>query len=619
MCGIVGYISKQKYELKPHLNQMRHRGPDASGTFYTDNIGLGHVRLSIVDTGRGANQPYILDNQDYVIIFNGEIYNFKILREILINKGYIFSTESDTEVLLKMYIEFGLEMFSQLDGMFAFSIFDKSKNSLIIARDHLGIKPIYYHIDKIKREFYFASELSTLFEFPIKKEFDEKALTEFLFNGWLYEPNTAFSKVYKVFPGEYIQINLDNFEINKEIYFDISDKKNIAIPTKDIDDIIYDSIQLQSYNEVQIGNFFSGGIDSTVIATLIDQEIHNLTVSYNKADLAVANISDDAHYAKKIGDILNLNIDYITMSNLLEPLEQIKYVAENTEDLISDFTFLASEAISEEAAERDYKIMLSGMGADELFCGYQRYNMVKYEYFYKFISVILQPFYLILKRSKTFSKRIERFYSYLNAKSFAIGYSHIIGFYTYDEISSMVKDKKSIKVYENKVEKLLNRVKGVSRLKKAMYLDLYGYLSHNFSIADKSSMLHSIELRVPLVTKNILEKLFYGKDSELISFRKTKLSLRNILYKFIPEKIVDRKKVGFNPPLDKMIKDIGKEEIEELLEESPLKEYMDFKYFYKIVEEHFLGNANNTYKIFQIIYLHYWLVNVQNKVGSSKL
>jgi len=609
MCGIVGYTGKQRYELEPHLKQMEHRGPDSSGTYYTDSFGLGHVRLSIVDTGKGANQPYVVDNEDYVIVFNGEIYNFKMLREQLVDKGHTFSTESDTEVLLKMYMEFGLNMFSHLDGMFAFSIFDKAKNTLILARDHLGIKPIYYHIDKLKEEFYFASELSTLFKFPIKKEFDEKALTEFLFNGWLYEPNTAFLEVYKVFPGEYIQINLDDFEIKKEIYFDISDKKNIVIPKNNIDDIIDDSIQLQSYNEVQIGNFFSGGIDSTVIATLINKKIHNLTVSYNKTDLAVANISDDADYAKQIGDILNLNIDYITMPTLLEPLEQIKYLAENTEDLIADFTFLASEAISAEAAKRDYKIMLSGMGADELFCGYQRYYMVKYEAIYKGISILLQPFYSILKRSKILSKRIERFYSYLKAKSFAIGYSHIIGFYTYDEIKAMVKDKNSIKEYENKVDKLLNRVKGVSKLKQAMYLDLYGYLSHNFSVADKSSMLHSIELRVPLVTKNILEKLFYGKDSELISFRKTKLPLRNILYKFIPEKIVDRKKVGFNPPLDKMIQDIGKEKIEYLLKDSPLMMYLNFDYIYKIIEEHFLGNANNTYKIFQIIYLHYWLLN----------
>ncbi len=606
MCGIVGYVSKTRYKLDKHLLAMKHRGPDAIGTYYDNGLGLGHVRLSIVDTKKEANQPLTLENQNYVIVFNGEIYNFKNLRSELILKGYSFLTTSDTEVLLNTYIEYGIKMFEHLDGMFAFSIFDKKRNTLFCARDHLGIKPFYYYLDDANEELYFASELSAVFEFPIIKVVDENAVTEFLFNGWLYEPNTGFKNIYKLQPGEYLEIDLNKFIVKKELYFNVANMKTKE-PLGGIYNIIKNSVTLQSYNEVKMGNFFSGGIDSTVIASLLNKDVKNLTVEYAKDDVASSGIEDDAYFANKIASVLELDIDYIHISNNLSPLEKIQYVARSTEDLVSDFTFIATEEISRESKKRGYKVMLSGMGADELFCGYPRYKMVCYENMYRFISQLIKPFYPFLKRNKFISKKIDRFYAYLSAKTFGIAYSQLLGYFSYDEITILVKNKKSIDKFENKIERLLSNVKHFSRLKQAMYLDIYGFLSHNFIISDKASMLHSIELRVPLSTKNILQNNFYIDDSKLLSFKKTKIQLRKLLYKLIPKNYVDRKKAGFNPPLDQIINSIGKKEILTTLECSQVSNYLNMSFVKNIIENHFTNIDNNTYKIWQILYLHYWL------------
>jgi len=601
MCGIVGYISSTSYNLDNHLLALKHRGPDSSGVYYNTQLGLGHTRLSIVDTGAEADQPFISKNQQYIIVFNGEIYNFKALRDMLKTKGYSFSTTSDTEVLLNTYMEYGTDMFTHLDGMFAFTIFDKTKNVILCARDHLGIKPFYYHLDNCNREFFFASELSAIFTFPIKKQISKDAIAEFLFNGWLYEPDTGYQNIYKLHPGEYLQIELDSFKVTKELYFDIATKEPPKSFTT-IEDNIRHSIALQSYNEVQIGNFFSGGIDSTVIASLLNHKTKNLTIDYG-----VESFKEDAYFAKKIASILDLNIGFIEISTNMSALEQIQYVAKSTEDLVSDFTFLATEEISQESKKQDYKIMLSGMGADELFCGYPRYKMIHYDTLYRTMALLLRPLYPILKRKRSIAKKIDRFYAYLSIKSFGVAYSQLLGYFSYDEINILIKDKDSIKKFESKIDNLLLPVKHLSKLKQAMYLDIYGFLSHNFMISDKASMLHSIELRVPLATKEILKKNFYSHETELLSLKKTKLQLRKILYKILPKNYVDRKKAGFNPPLDQIIDSIGKQQILNILKDSEINKYLNTVAINTIIKNHFENKENNTYKIWQLLYLHYWI------------
>lgn len=612
MCGIVGYISEQNFDIKTNLEIINHRGPDSlKSVFYLyneKNIGLGHVRLSIIDVDSHANQPF--DFQDkYTLIFNGEIYNYLELREYLKEKGYIFCTNSDTEVLISAYDYFQEKVFEHLDGMFAFCIYDKVKNKIIVARDHLGIKPVYYYYDEKSNELFFASELKALFEFKsVPKKISSEAICEYLFNGWLYEPHTGFENVFKIMPGSFIEYDLKLQEKKSKIYFDVTneDEKSKILRNKNIEELIDDSIMKQCRSDVPLGVFFSGGIDSTVIANKVNNP-KCLSAKYDKIDIKNSGIGDDYIYSKKIAEILNLDIEPIKLKNEKFDLDIIKHIINSTEELNADFTYSISEKISKKARLKNYIVMLSGMGADEIFGGYPRYKVVKYKRFYKFISYLLIPFKNIIKKNKSLNKKVDRFFNSINENDFIYSYSSLIGSFSKSEIEKIIKEKNQIQKYHDKINKFLDKVKTKTDFKKAFYLDLYGFLSHNFIVADKSSMQASIEMRVPLINKELVVKNFYENENKLLDFFHTKKQLKKILYKVLPKEIINRKKTGFNPPMDNLIKDIGKDNFLKIIKSGALEKYINLEYIEILIYNHFNNLDNNTYKLWQILFLHFWI------------
>ncbi|MDK2046965.1 asparagine synthase (glutamine-hydrolyzing) [Aliarcobacter butzleri] len=613
MCGIVGYISEQNFDIKTNLEIINHRGPDSlKSVFYLyneKNIGLGHVRLSIIDVDSHANQPF--DFQDkYTLIFNGEIYNYLELREYLKEKGYIFCTNSDTEVLISAYDYFQEKVFEHLDGMFAFCIYDKVKNKIIVARDHLGIKPVYYYYDEKSNELFFASELKALFEFKsVPKKISSEAICEYLFNGWLYEPHTGFENVFKIMPGSFIEYDLKLQEKKSKIYFDVTneDEKSKILRNKNIEELIDDSIMKQCRSDVPLGVFFSGGIDSTVIANKVNNP-KCLSAKYDKIDIKNSGIGDDYIYSKKIAEILNLDIEPIKLKNEKFDLDIIKHIINSTEELNADFTYSISEKISKKARLKNYIVMLSGMGADEIFGGYPRYKVVKYKRFYKFISYLLIPFKNIIKKNKSLNKKVDRFFNSINENDFIYSYSSLIGSFSKSEIEKIIKEKNQIQKYHDKINKFLDKVKTKTDFKKAFYLDLYGFLSHNFIVADKSSMQASIEMRVPLINKELVVKNFYENENKLLDFFHTKKQLKKILYKVLPKEIINRKKTGFNPPMDNLIKDIGKDNFLKIIKSGALEKYINLEYIEILIYNHFNNLDNNTYKLWQILFLHFWIL-----------
>lgn len=612
MCGIVGYISNKNVNLESNLKCINHRGPDSTDCIYNTykdkHIGLGHVRLSIIDIDSHANQPFLFEDK-YIIIFNGEIYNYIELRNDLRNKGYIFNTESDTEVLICAYDYYQEKVFDYLDGMYAFCIHDKLKNKIIIARDHLGIKPIYYYYDKNFDNLYFASELKALFEFKnVPKKISSEAICEYLFNGWLYEPDTGFENIFKVMPGSYIEYCLESKKIDYITYFDVTNEGEYAkkLQTKNIESLIDDSIKKQCRSDVPLGVFFSGGIDSTVIASKVNNP-KCLSAKYDETDIKDSGIGDDYFYSEKIAKIMNLDIEAINLKNEKFDLNVIKHIVNSTEELNADFTYSISEKISIEARNKSCIVMLSGMGADEIFGGYPRYKIVKYKKFFKIISFLLKPLKKVIKKNKSLNKKVDRFFSSVDEKDFVYSYSSLIGSFSKSEIEKIIKEKANINSYYSKINNFLNKVKSETDFKKAFYLDLYGFLSHNFIVADKSSMKASIEMRVPLINKELVIKNFYEKDNELLDFFNSKKQLKRILYKILPKEIIDRKKTGFNPPMDNLIRDIGSDNFLEIIKSGPLNKYINLNYIEKLIFNHFNNLDNNTYKLWQILFLHFWI------------
>lgn len=612
MCGIVGYISNKKPSLDNNLSIMNHRGPDSNGKYYHESnenyVGLGHVRLSIIDLDSHANQPFkYLDR--YIMVFNGEIYNYIEIKKELVKNNYVFSTSSDTEVLIAAYDHYKENIFDYLDGMFAFCIYDSVENKLFCARDHVGIKPLYYYYNQENNELYFASELKSLFEFKeVPKKISQNAICEFLFNGWLYEPDTGFENVFKVMPGGYIEYDLNTLKMKNEIYFDVANEKKILdnLNDKNIEDLIDNSINVQCRSDVPLGVFFSGGVDSTVIVSKVDKTAC-LTAKYNEDDIKDSGAGNDYLFSKEIAKELNLDITPIKLQEEDFSIDTIKNIVKNTEEPIADFTYQISERISFKARQAGYKVMLSGMGADEIFGGYPRYKFVKYKRFFASVAFFSKPLAGVIKNFNFLAKKVDRFYAFVEEKDFVFAYTSLIVGFSKKEVKKLIKDENRIQIYHNKINTYLNRVKGKSDFKKAFYLDLYGFLSHNFIVTDKSSMQASIELRVPLINKYLLIKNFYEDDNNLLDFGTSKKQLKNILRKILPNKIIDRRKMGFNPPMDKLINNLGKEKIVDIVTKGNLSNYINLEYIYDLIEDHFMGKNNNTYKLWLTLYLNYWV------------
>jgi len=609
MCGIIGYISDKMIDIAPAMEAIKHRGPDASGRydfkFGNHFVGLGHLRLSIIDLSQEANQPFHRENCS--IIFNGEIYNYKELRSRLMKKGYGLLTSSDTEVLLCMYLEYGVEMLNKLRGMFAFAIWDQQNSKMIVARDHLGIKPVYYYSNE--KSFYFASEIKALSVLPgVRLEVDETCITEFLLNGFLYEPDTGFKRIKKILPGTYYEIDLTSSEVQtKELLYwrpAMTNNKN----EEKVSEIIDKSIADHVVSDVPVGLFFSGGIDSSIILNNLRNRVQSFILKASDKEYEYSGMANDYTYASEIAQILKVELESIQISENddltgKELLRFIIFLSKATEELIADFTFISSQLLSRAARKKGFIVMLSGMGADEIFAGYPRYRMVRYKRVFK---ILRTPIILLFSRWKYFSKKIERFNSFLEETDFIFGYTSLVGVFSKNEIESLLKEKASFEQYHEKLSLILNGFERESGLKKAMILDRLGFLSHNFLVADKSSMLESIELRVPLATRELMEKSLSMKDKKLVKFLKGKLPLRKILYEVFPSRIVDRRKAGFNAPLDRAINDLGAEQVLSFMTENGLFKYVQSQPVQKILDDHFLKVKNNTYKIFVLLYLSAW-------------
>ena len=606
MCGILGSISNNILNHSKGIKSMNHRGPDFSNSIHYDSLILSHSRLSIIDLDMKSNQPLTIG--DYTIVFNGEIYNFLELKKILISDGHKFKTKGDTEVLLLWLIHKGIEFINIVEGMFAFAFFNSSNNELILCRDSLGIKPLYVYQDG--ENLIFASEIKSIFAiYPESKKIDKTLIAEYLLNGFIYEPDTGFEKIRKLVPGSYEKYDSKGNLITKNQYWKLSEISNEkAIKnSKDINDEIKISINQHLVSDVPVGLFYSGGIDSSIILTETRSRIAPFTIKSSEEDYKEAGMTSDYNYAVNIAEHLNLNINSIELTHKETTnndfLKLIEEVAIGNEELMADFTFQSSKLLSKKVRDQGFIVMLSGMGADEIFAGYPRYKFVKYDYLFK----IAQPILPLLKGLKYFSKKVDRFNNYFSETDFISRYTSLIGYFSSKEVSLLLGSKSGIDKYNLKLNLILKPVRNQSNLRKAMYLDFYGFLAHNFSVSDKSSMLASIEVRLPFATKRLYEITWALKDNFLISLSRLKKPLRNFLIKLVPKKLIDRKKAGFNAPLDLSINKLGKKLILEVFIKNKLFSILDQYQVEHIVNNHFEGKKNNTYKIYQLLHLSYWI------------
>ena len=539
MCGIIGGFNFSKGNIENAKNSLLHRGPDSQSSFSYKNVDLIHTRLSIQDIHKG-DQPIIIG--DYVIIFNGEIYNHLALRQKV--KNYNFRTKSDTETFLALYIEYGISSFDMCDGMFAFAILDRKKDILTLGRDRAGKKPLYYYIDP--SSMVFASELNALNVCNLNLQIDNQEIYSYIRCGYFYNEKTAFKNVFEIQPGSICHVHLHDLKIQKYRFFNILEhykNKKITDFTSAIelvDQKLHISVKDRLLSsDLEVGAFLSGGIDSSLIVATASQYVKKLKTFTVKLDGAY----DESNLAKLVANKYDTDHTEITVSmNLKEDIEKILI---NYGEPFMDSSAIPSFYVSQ-AAKRYVNVILNGDGADELFAGYRRYvpianNWLQFSrYFSKLINLIPNP-----NNKKTLYNYLFRLLA-LSKKSGLDFYNSATNDIFEDEILfDMTNTFQEMENYINTIN-----LENVSNLSKMLILDFNLILPNDLlKKMDIATMSNSLEGRSPFLSKHMLELIPTLDDKFKINGLKTKAILRELGKKYLPNKLINQPKRGFEVPL----------------------------------------------------------------------
>lgn len=600
MCGFCGYINKKE---KDYINKMNdaiaHRGPDDESYYKDDYIAMGFRRLSIIDLKSGR-QPMTNEDKSMIITFNGEIYNFKDLKKDLIKKGHIFKTNSDTEVILHGYEEYKEKILNKLRGMFAFVIWDKNKQILFGARDHFGQKPFYYA--KMNETFMYASEIKSLLHHPdFKKEVNKEALKPYLTFQTSVLEETFFKGVYKLKPSHYFiyDYNKDNLTIKE--YYNINFKpvpQNFDNLVNKIDETITKSIDYHIISDVPVGAYLSGGIDSSYVVSYLKPD-KTFSVGFDYKDF------NEVPMAKDLSDLLKIQnkSELINSDDFFESINKVQYYAdEPTANLSAVPLYFLSKL-----AAKDVKVVLSGEGADELFGGYTSYDedikLKKYRklpfFIRKFIKTLVSPFPSF--HGKNFltkgGSKIEDYY---------VGNAFI---FDNKEANKILSEKYKSKVkYQDITKPYYDKVKDRDDLTKMQYLDMYFWLPNDILLkADKMSMANSLELRVPILDKEVFALAKTIPANYKLSHNTTKYILRQAASKRIPEQWYKRRKKGFPVPIIKWFREEKYYNIvKEIFSEDFTKEFFNQELLIKMLDDHYNSKKNNCRKLWTIYVFLIW-------------
>ena len=542
MCGIVGFTGScpdKETVIRRMADAIKHRGPDGEGYFCDGGVALGHRRLSIIDLEGGA-QPLYNEDDNLVLVFNGEIYNFQTLREELLALGHTFATKSDSEVLLHGYEAWGKALPEKLRGMFAFAIWDRQQQELFAARDPFGIKPFYY--DARDGRLLFASEIKALLHHPLfKKEFNESQLPLYLSCQYSPGEDTFFVGVKKLLGGHRLLWKDGSLTVERyfEPKFTPDESKTEEEWVAEIDRVMHDSVAAHKIADVEVGSFLSSGVDSSYVACIADVD-KTFTVGYKNRNY------DEAEYAKEFSGELGVkhSVYYIESEEYWENLSKIQY---HMDEPLADAAAAALFFLNRDAAKQ-VKVCLSGEGADEFFGGYNVYKEpFALQWFDRIPACIrrglgklaetfprMKGANFLLRRAKPLE---ERYIGNTNLMSESFKKQLLL---RYD---GGTKPTDLTKPYRHKLE-------GMDAVTKMQYIDLHTWLMGDILLkADKMSMAHSLELRVPFLDREVFALASTIPTRYRTDKNGTKLAMRRAAASHIPEKVASKKKLGFPVPV----------------------------------------------------------------------
>ena len=598
MCGFVGFCDDSKNKkkiIRDMADIIKHRGPDSDGYYVDNNIALGFRRLSIVDLDKGS-QPIFNEDKDKVIVFNGEIYNYKEIREELKSKGHKFSTNTDTEVILHGYEEYKEDILNKLRGMFAFVIYDIKEKSLFGARDFYGIKPFYYYYDN--ENFLFGSEIKSFLGSPnFKKELNKDMLSQYLTFQCSIGEDTFFKNTYKLLPGYYFIYKDKEIEVKKyyEVKLEPNDDKSLDEWVSGIREVIDNSVLAHKVSDVEVGSFLSSGVDSSLIAKLSSVD-KTFTVGYDNKKYS------EIDYAKEFSDKINV-------SNVSKKISKEEYFKEFSnvqyymDEPLADASAVMLYFLSK-TASKHVKVCLSGEGADEIFGGYNIYhepysvswyNKIPY-FIRKCIGILVYPFrnYTGFNFLYRRSKKIEDRY---------IGNAFI---FEPNDAKKIVNFNYGNKTYKDFTKSYYDKVSDLDVVTKMQYIDFNFWLIYDILLkADKMSMANSLEVRVPYLDREVIEYASKLPSKYKIVGNETKYAFRKVAKEELADKVADKKKLGFPVPIREWLKeDDVYQEVKNMFLESGY--FFKPKKIIKLLDDHKAGKRDNSRKIWTIYTFLVW-------------
>lgn len=570
MCGIVGIISKNKEELnkiEAATQTLSKRGPDNQNVVVYDKLALGHARLSIIDTSLAANQPFIDISERYIIIFNGEIFNFQELKEDLTKQGITFKTNSDTEVLLYLYITYREKCLEKLNGFFAFAIFDKQNNSLFIARDRMGVKPLLYYFDGAT--FIFASELKAILSFNVDKTIDRVSLFNYFQFNYIPFSNSIFTKVRKLKPAHYIHLTNSNelTKIQEHQYYNIPYRPNEYIPNtpssyenaqQQLHNLLDDAVQKRLISDVPIGTFLSGGVDSSVISLLAKRhksDLNTFSIGYKDEPFF-----DESKYALAVAKKIGSHHHSFSLSNN-DLYENLNDVLDYIDEPFADSSAIAVYLLSK-YTKKHVTVALSGDGADEIFSGYNKHAAefrVRHPGINESLIKFGYPLFQLLPKSRnhTLTNINRQLYKFglgakLPNKERYWLWASIIDEKSVNDlfINNPINEAAFLNTYHKRKNNSLKSITIDGDINDVFYTDSKMVLVNDMlRKVDSMSMANSLEVRTPFLDYRVINFAFSLPVEFKIDGQLKKKILQDAFRKELPEEVYNRPKHGFEVPL----------------------------------------------------------------------
>ena len=601
ICGMIGDVAGKEKILQSMMKVMEHRGPDGGDAYMADGAMLGFRRLSIIDLDKGM-QPMLNEDENLALVFNGEIYNYQILREMLMRKGHRFESDSDSEVLLHGYEEYRRGLLEKLRGMFSFAIWDDKRKTLFAARDYFGIKPFYYTIaDGV---LVFASEIKSILEYPgYQKKVNEEALEQYLSFQYSVLPETFFKGIYRLLPGHYLIY--ENQQVKTVRYFRPSlepwERKSQARLTEEVEMVVRQSVRRHLVSDVEVGSFLSSGVDSSLITALSGCD-RTFTVGFEQE----GNLYNEITYVKDFAGELKVenHSRFIGKDEFKEAVPDVMYYMDEP---TGDASAVALYFLAQEAS-KEVKVVLSGEGADEIFGGYNIYLEPKA---LRFVDWMPQG---VRQRIAGLARRLPEHMkgrNYLIRASKPLEERYIGNAYIFspEERRQLLKQRSGSALEPAELLKdAYAGMRGLPDSDQMQSLDLLYWLPGDIlQKADKMSMAHSLELRVPFLDRDVFQVARRIPHAVKTKNYTTKYILRKAAKAHLPKEVAGKKKLGFPVPIRNWIREEDwYRQIREAFTGEAASRYFHTEYLVRLLDRHKGGEGDYSRKIWTVYAFLIW-------------